>query len=284
MIPVNQQSPATAADRLLDRAIDRRHVFRLGGLSVATAAVVAACGGSDSGVGRVGVAPTTTALPDASVSDVVLLRTAASIEYTAIGVYQAFKSSAPASAAETIDRIVADHTAHADAVTALVTELGGEPWTCGNPRLEELTIPAIAAAILGDDASGKQPSDNVPRDVLNTAFALETYAAETYQAFVPMLSEPALRSAAMGIGGDEARHAAILAIAITGSPEGYLEFEAPAEPPQIPVAYAMPSVYGQLGGQALVIGAQDEVGQRTTVALDSPAANTFVYDYLTPSC
>ena len=44
MIPVNQQSPATAADRLLDRAIDRRHVFRLGGLSVATAAVVAACG------------------------------------------------------------------------------------------------------------------------------------------------------------------------------------------------------------------------------------------------
>ncbi|MFN8024376.1 MAG: ferritin-like domain-containing protein [Acidimicrobiales bacterium] len=261
---------------------DRRQVFRLGGLSVATAAVVAACGGTSSGVGRVGVAPTTTALPDASVSDIVLLRTAASIEYTAIGVYQAFKSSAPAAAAETIDRIVADHTAHADAVNQLITDLGGEPWTCGNPRLEDITVPAIAAAINGSDT--KAPSDNVPRDVMNTAFVLETYAAETYQSFIPMLSDPALRQAAMTIGGEEARHAAILAIAITGSPEGYREVTAPDEPPQIPVAYAMPAPFGLLGGQSLVIGAQDEVGQRTTVPVDTPAANTFVYEYMTQSC
>lgn len=265
------------------RGIDRRHFFRLGGLGVATVGVVAACGGAESpGIARVGVAPTTTALPDGAVSDVVLLRTAASIEYTAIDVYNLFSEAGyvPAAAADVVARFVADHTAHAEAVNALVEELGGEPFTCANPRLMELTVPAIVAAINGDEATGKQPSDDPTRDALNVAFALETYAAETYQSFIPMLSVPELRRAAITIGGDESRHSALLAIAITGRPAGYAEFEAPAEPPQIPVAYAMPSTFGSLAGQEIVIGAQDEVGQRTVLALDTPAANTFVYDFL----
>lgn len=262
--------------------IDRRHFFRLGGLGVATVTVAAACGGTESpGIARVGVAPTTTELPAGAVNDVVLLRTAASIEYTAIDVYNTLLEAGivPGAAEETVARFVADHTAHAEAVNGVIAELGGEPFTCANPRLMELTVPAILAAINGDEASGKAPSDNAPRDAMNVAFVLETYAAETYQSFIPMLSLPELRGAAIAIGGEEARHSAILAMAITGTPAGYVELEAPAEPPQIPTAYAMPSTFGSLAGQQLVIGAQDEVGQRTTIAIDSPAANTFVYDY-----
>lgn len=262
--------------------VDRRQFFRLGGLGVATVTVVAACGGTDSpGIARVGVAPTTTDLPTGTVSDVVLLRTAASIEFTAIDVYNTALEAGivPSGAVETVERFIADHTAHAEAVNALVTELGGEPFTCANPRLAEITVPAILAAIVGDEASGKAPSDDPERDVLNVAYALEVYAAETYQSFIPMLSVPELRKAAISIGNDEARHSAVLALAITGTPAGYFEVEAPAEPPKIPVAYAMPTVFGSLGGQTIVIGAEDEVGLRTSVPLDTPAANTFVYDY-----
>lgn len=279
MIPVNELPPMTA----LARPIGRRHLFRLGGLGVATASVVAACGGTESpGIARVGNAPTTTDLPAGTVNDVVLLRTAASIEYTAIDVYTTFADAGivPDAAAEAAARFVADHTAHAEAVNGLITELGGEPFTCANPRLAELTIPAILAAINGDEASGKAPSDDPGRDVLNTAYVLEVYAAETYQAFIPMLSLPELRRAAITIGAEEARHSGVLALAITGAPDAYFERVAPENPPAIPVAYVMPSVFGSLAGQSLVIGAEDEVGLRTTIAVDSPAANTFVYEYL----
>ena len=143
-------------------------------------------------------------------------------------------------------------------------------------------MPAILGAINGDGAVA--PSDDPARDALNTMFAMETYIAESHQAFVPMLSAPALRQAAITIGGEAARHAAVLALEITGRPDGYLEIEAPAEPPQIPTAYALSSLYGQLGGQTLVVGAQDEVGQRQNIALASPSFNTFVYEFTDGTC
>ena len=129
-----------------ERRLDRRQLFRLGGLTVTTAALVAACGGTESpGIGRVGVAPTTTDLPDGSVDDVVLLRTAASIQHTMIDLYGELRSAAPSSASALIDLLIADHTADAEALNSAVAELGGEPFECGNPRLEELTVPVIAA-------------------------------------------------------------------------------------------------------------------------------------------
>lgn len=277
------QLPRSAVD--VSRRLDRRQLFRLGGLTATTAALVAACGGTESpGIGRVGVAPTTTALPDGAVDDVVLLRTAASIQYTVIGLYGELRAAAPSAAAALVDLLIADHTADAEALNSAVAELGGEPFECGNPRLEELTVPAILGAINGDDASGVAPSDDPARDALNAMFAMETYIAETHQAFVPMLTAPALRQAAIAIGGEAARHASVLAMEITGRPDGYLEIEAPAEPPQIPTAYALSSLYGQLGGQTLVIGAQDEVGQRQSIALASPSFNTFVYEFTDGSC
>jgi hypothetical protein len=285
--PVNHPLHTDLRRAVAGTSIDRRNLLRIGGLSAAAAALVAACGGTDSpGIARVGTAPTTTALPDAVVNDGVLLRTAASLERSVIDVYDVFLSEGflPSSATELTQRFVADHTAHAEALDALTTAAGSEPFTCGNPRIGELVVPTILAAINGDDAAGIAPSDDPTRDALNVAFALESLAAETYQTFVQLLSLPELRREAMVIGGQEARHTSLLALAITGKPAGYLEIEPPAEPPKIPVAYALPSTFGTLAGITLVIGAEDEVGLRRTIALDTPSLNTYVYDYITPSC
>jgi hypothetical protein len=58
----------------------------------------------------------------------------------------------------------------------------------------------------------------------------------------------------------------------------------PASPPQIPVAYALPSRFGTLAGVPLVVGAADEVGQRRAFSLDTPSLNTFVYDSTDGNC
>jgi hypothetical protein len=70
----------------------RRDALRLGGLTVSVAALAAACGSGrtgDDAPGRVGFAPPITDPPDYQVDDAVLLRTASSLELTAVAVYEA---------------------------------------------------------------------------------------------------------------------------------------------------------------------------------------------------
>lgn len=287
-------------------AVDRRRFLQLGGLGAASAALLAACGAEgDSAIARVGVAPTTTALPDAVVDDAVLLRTASSIEYTAISIYDLVIGNTdlldPANQA-VAERLRDDHREHAAAVEALTAEIGGEPWTCGNPRLEEVVVPAILRAVLGapatDDAPAVAPSDDPRRDVLHIAHAFEAFAGSTYQSLVAALTTPELRREAIRVAQDEVRHAALLAIAITGRPAGYVNpadvlaatgvapaaAETSGSGMQVPPVYAVPGQFGNLGAIPLVIGAQDEVGNRAEFSLDTPSLNTFVYAYLTPSC
>ena len=71
--------------------VTRRQAFKIGGLTVSFAALVAACGDDiqgDSSPGRVGYAPPITDPPEYVVDDAVLLRTASSLEYSAISVYE----------------------------------------------------------------------------------------------------------------------------------------------------------------------------------------------------
>ena len=74
---------------LLLGSLARRRFLAIGGLSVATAAVVAACGddGPPDNVPQSGTAPPTTALAKHTVTDVALLRTASSLEHNAIDAY-----------------------------------------------------------------------------------------------------------------------------------------------------------------------------------------------------
>ncbi len=269
-----------------DALVGRRRFLTIGGLGVATAAVVAACGEEGpGGVARVGVAPTRTTLPDGILDEALYLRTAASIERSAIAVYDQVIGTdllAP-QLQDAARRFRDDHVAHTEILDELTEELGAEPWTCGNPRIDEFLVAPVLARITGDEATGVDPSDDPRRDTANFAHALETLAGETYQALVASVNDPLLRQELIRIGSTEVRHAAILAIAITGRPAGYLPGDGQEET-DFPVVHAIPARFGQLGGQNLVVGAPDEFGVRTSFSVDTPSLNTFIYDFMNPAC
>lgn len=261
-------------------SLDRRSLIRNGGLMLSMGAIIAACGdnrGGSTDPGRLGLAEPAPKLPDAEVNDGVLLRTAQSIEYTALAVYDAAFGLGVLSAAETAlaERMVADHERHAAEIGALVTAAGAEEFTCANPFLMERAVGPILAAIDG--------SDDLHRDVMNIAHAFESLAGASYQALVNALSDQSLRSHAIRIGGEEQRHAAALAAAI--NPD---ELISPLLFGDVVVAnddgftlpHAIPSTFGRLTGIDLVAGPRNDEGSRFSTQLQTPADNTFVYDYL----
>lgn len=210
---------------------NRRQFLRAGGLTVATSALVAACGDSgsgESGIPRVGTVPSTTALPTADVTDVALLRTATSLEYNALYVYGAVASLGvlDAAASTIADRLAADHQRHADLTARLTVGLGGEEFRCPNPRLQRVYIEPAMQLILGSAAAADlldieepktgeiAPSDDAVSDILVFANALESLAAATYQSLVVKLNDKALRADAMTIGAEEAQHASLLGVLI----------------------------------------------------------------------
>ena len=207
----------------------------------------------------------------------MLLRTAQSLEYTALDAYAEARGLDVLSAAQDtiVQRFVDDHTGHSAALGGLITEAGGEEFACANPWLARRVIDPIFDAIDG--------SDDQLRDVLNIVQALENLLAASYQSFVGSLTAPDLRMKMMQIGADENRHAATMALTITGTPDGYvnpvlLGEPAAAEEPEFPVVYGIPSTFGTVSAIELVVGAPNEEGQRFTILLQTPAANTYVYN------
>jgi rubrerythrin len=312
----------------------RRDILRVGGFSVATAAVISACGQHVRGeVGRVGDVPTTVKLPDAVVTNVTLLRTASSLEHSVINVYSQVIGNSDLldpKYDEIAKRFMDDHAGHAAMFEKLTSDAGGKPWTCGNPKIDDTIInPVIKRITKGAEATSTSKainaSDDPRRDVLNFAHALETLAGETYEAFVALFSEPVLRGDAMKVGAREARHAALLALTINPArPEGLVNFvdavnAEPGSPPttlqattstqqnlgnqassgsgaptpvpsdappqtEIPTVTAIPSQFGSLGPIQLVVGIGDENGTRLKLNLETPSLNSFVYEYMTPTC
>lgn len=202
----------------LTDALPRRKFLALGGFSVATAAVLAACGGpggegagNGARVAQAGQSPVTTALPDRVVNDVVLLRTASSLEHSAVAIYdKAFGMNLlTGEAAEFAKRFHDHHAAYARFFEDLTTEAGGTPFTTENPAVtKNIVTPAYGAIEASADKAG---------DLRNMLHSLENVITETYQSFVPLLTVPKLRAAAMSVGAAEARHAAVWA-GILGGP------------------------------------------------------------------
>lgn len=258
--------------------VGRREFIRLGGMAISVGAVVAACG-TDQGVtapGRLGLADQGEELPTAEVNDIVLMRTAQSLEYTALDVYDVALGTDALSdeATDLIGRFVEDHTRHADLVGTVIDDLGGEQFTCGNPFLAERAIAPILAALEG--------TDDLVRDLSNISYAIEAFAGASYQALIPMIEELPLRTAAMQIGGEEQRHATAVALAI--NPDEWFSPEMFGEPLSndadgFPIPYAIPATFGQLRGIPLVVGAPDENGARFSTTLQTPAANSLVYEF-----
>lgn len=267
----------TSADdraQLLLGGLARRRFLTVGGFSVAAAAVLAACGGgsADTNVPQAGQTPVTTGLPTRNYNDVVLLRTAASLERNAVAAYGAavgLLSGATKAAAETFAE---HHEAHALALDDQTKKLGGQAYTQPNPVVDERVLkPALA---------------NVKTDVdaLWLAHALEEVAAHTYQTVVPLLSKPALRQAIMAIGSVEARHATVLAKVLGASlaPTGTglnaagptttapATTAAPAAGVAAPPLYLLPGSFEPVSASQVWIG-----GQTASIAPLGP--NSFMY-------
>jgi hypothetical protein len=259
---------------LLSGGVSRRRFLALGGFTVATSAVVAACGATEEGqIPQSGLASTTTTIPAYPVSDLALVRTASSLEYNVIDAYGALSSldTMSAEARELAAFFAEQHREHAAVFEAAAEELGGNPFTRANPVVYDKVI-APALQLLANQGNPEQ-------GIVRLAHGLETLAGATYQTVVPVLTAPALRSAAMSVGGIEARHSAMWVPFIT---EGAIapELEAPAaeadttavSQPGEPV-YAVPGPYGSLAPARVQVGTE-------VVTVDVPGPNSFMYPEL----
>jgi hypothetical protein len=256
-----------------------------GGLTVSAAAVLAACKKKpEPEPGRVGFAPTTTDLPQVVIDDGVRLRTTTSIEYMIIDVYGMITKSGALDAADQqlVDRLVIDHQAAAARTVELTESVGAEPYECANTWYMDRVVPPIFQHIDGDESQDIPPSDSPARDMMATVNAFESMAGAMYQSFVETLSTPDLRAEVMQLGATSARHAAVSAIHAAGSPEGWFNPQLiggtePAAKDGLVPLYAIPTEFGSLAPTQLVIGAASSAGTRFTLALETPADNSYAY-------
>lgn len=269
--------------------LTRRRLFEIGASSVGLAAVLAACGSDEaSAPGRVGNAPDRTELPEGEVDDAVLLRTLTSLEHSIIAVYEALAGidGLDEDVAALLARYIDDHTAVAATFADLTTTAGGEPYECPNTWLMSRTMQPIIDHIVGATVDGVEipPSDDPSRDSIATADALETLGAATAQLYVERLTDPALRAAVIDAGAAASRRSATAALRATPPPEGYVSpaitegEEVEADNEGFLPHFAITSRFGQLTPVTLQVGARDDVGQRFTITLETPAENSYAYE------
>ncbi|CAN5662340.1 hypothetical protein BH10ACT2_BH10ACT2_27340 [soil metagenome] len=186
---------------------NRRDLFRIGGMSVLGVALLAACG-SDKAKTSDTKAPTTdstgspTTVAGEPNMDLVLAKTAASLEKLAVDAYGIAAGLITTPAILAAATMFADHhQQHLDALNGVISGAGATPITEMNQAVyDALVAPALETA-------------KTEADAVMLALALEEAAAQTYAFAGGQLSTPGLRSTIMTIGGVEARHAAVLRMA-----------------------------------------------------------------------
>ncbi len=180
----------------------RRQFFKVGGATLAGAALLAACGDDDEA--------TSGEVPDESGSgdqtdgpnmDIVLANTAISLEVLAVDTYDIAVASGLVETAAVADAAVlfqSHHADHRDALIGVVEQAGATPFTEANAVVKSAIVdPAVSSA-------------TTEADIIAIAYELEQAAAQTYVFAATALSTPGLRSTIMTIGGVEARHATVL--------------------------------------------------------------------------
>ena len=201
-------------------APDRRSFLRLGGVTVAGAAILAACGKDDNTKGNTTgttKAPDTTAAgassttqapppseasPDDKATDLQLLRTATSLELLAVAVYgKAAPLVKDPSILAAAKLFASQHAEHAKQLQGATRESFGADKVYNKPN-DYLNTNLVAPNL-------KSLTSDIA--IVKFAMSLEDSAASTYITAAGLLSTPALRQALMAIGGVEARHAAVLA-------------------------------------------------------------------------
>jgi hypothetical protein len=261
---------------------DRRTLLRRGGLTLGLGAFLSACAadfGGDTAPGRVGLVESETMLPEGAVNDVVYLRTMQSLEHSVVELLTALTAAGHFTAPQQsyIDRFIADHIAASETIGQHIAEAGGESFACENPWVRSRFVdPVLSAANSSDDSN---------RDARSAAHAFETMLAHSYQHLVGISAAPAIRQGLITLGASAARRSALLAAQSNASEFGYFGPEINSDAPEtdaegFPVSYALPAVFGQVGQIQLVVGAVNDEGSRYATSLQTPAENTFVYDYM----
>lgn len=216
--------PATGTDQAtkaeLVGAPSRRQMLKLGGLTIASTALLAACvePPSTDQVAVTGtIIPTPTTLepqdPGSAEMDATLVLTAISIEKLAIEVYtQALDKSwlEDPLIVDVAEYFRGQHQEHEDALAAVARQLGQKPDEVEpNPVLmTEVVDPELVDINAGGGAEAVQTL------ALTLAHDLEVAAAQTYTKAGGILTTPLLRQTIMSIGGIEARHSSVLAVVL----------------------------------------------------------------------
>ena len=261
---------------------DRRTLIRRGGLTLGLGAFLSACAadfGGDTAPGRVGLAQSETELPEGVVNDVVYLRTMQSLEHSLVELLSALTASGHFSAAQQtyVERFVSDHVAASGVLGEHIVAAGGEPYACENEWVRNRFVNPVIAAV--------DSSDDSPRDARNVAHAFETMLAHSYQHLVGLAENPAHRQGLMALGASASRRSALLATQISSAKYGYFGPGINADAAEttdegFPIGYAVPATFGQVGQILLVAGDVDDEGARYSTLLQTPAENTFVYEYM----
>lgn len=254
------------------RNMTRRRAVRFGGIGVLSAAVLAACGKKDDtvdSIAQAGVPDAAGKAPTSVVDDLVLVRTASSLEHLAVDLYDRASKSGlitTGAIADVVALFRAHHAEHAALFEAVTKQVGGEPFTTANPVLAAKIEPLFTAL-------------KTEADVVTFAHTVENLATDTYQSTVALFSTPKFRQAAMSVGAVEARHAALLAgviasksiipgsgpvpvattaAAVTSDGAAPTTTAAPAAPPVYQVPAAFGTVDKAIGANSYMYYATDE--------------------------
>lgn len=186
--------------------LSRRELLRVGGLTVAMGAVLAACSADDDDAAPEAEPEgteersTTTEGPDPEV-DVSLLNTALSLEVLIVDTYQVAFDFALVQSRAVVDAATLfrqHHQAARDVLIAAVEAADGEPFTTANPVVKAALVDPSLVSV------------TVERDFLTLARDLEQAAAQLLVHTAARSGAPELRATAMSIAGAAARRARVL--------------------------------------------------------------------------
>lgn len=249
--------------------VSRRSALRTGGAVIAGGAVLAACGGSsDAGtIARIGSVPEIEKLETQHVSDVALLRTAMSVEKMVATMLSDSRmtSLAESNVSPFLSKYASAHETNMSVIAPLVTARGGQPVTEPNAKL---------MTSYGDHALELVEEGKTPGDVLNLMLGLEALAAATYQYFVSLTNESALRADMMRLGASSSRRAAVAAQLIRGGTEGFV----PAlNDKGEELTATLPTAFGALNAVQVLLGPVNEIGTRSPLSMETPSLNSMLY-------
>ena len=179
--------------------------MKIGGITLLGAAIAACTSDKPKAVpGQTTTTAPTTTSSGASPSDVALLRTAASLEALAVGVYQRAAGAALVKDPPTLDAVtlfLTHHTTHQLTLNALLQAAEVSAVTTPNGVMDKSIFqPALAAAKTQDD-------------IITLLFTLEEVIAQTYVYSADVLTKPEHRVAVMTIAATQARHRSLLGFA-----------------------------------------------------------------------